>query len=112
MWGRVVALELVLERLAARLVALRRPGNRRPKPRRAFSGLQSGWRAEKPRGKQAGVASRPTGIRNRGCPRSEGVLEAALQDCQPDLDQPVGAALALRLIVRMEEWLLERLSQG
>ena len=36
--GRVVVLEL----LVAGLVALRSPGNRRWKPRRAFSGLQSG----------------------------------------------------------------------
>ena len=58
-WGRVVALNLVFERLAAGLAALRRPANRRPKPRRAFSGLQSGGRVKKPRGGQARVASRP-----------------------------------------------------
>ena len=41
------------------------------------------------------MASRGTGSWNRGYPRPEGVLQAALQHCQPHLNEPVGAAPAL-----------------
>jgi hypothetical protein len=53
---------------------------------------QREWK--KPRGGQAGAASRLTGMENRGYPCSEDVLQAAVQHRQPDLDQQVGAAPA------------------
>jgi hypothetical protein len=54
------------------------------------------WESGKNRGVrgQAGAASRTTGMGNRGYQCSEGVLEAAFQDRQPDLNEQVGAAPA------------------
>jgi hypothetical protein len=51
-------------------------------------------RLESGKNRGVGVASRPTGSWNRGYPRSEDVLQAAFQDGQPDLNEPVGAAAA------------------